>query len=115
LLLSLSRSCIMSQTVPSKLQAYLAAGRPVIASLDGEGAWAVEDSKAGVTCPAEDAPALARAVLQLRAEPPEELRRMGEAGRRYYEHNFDPAMLAGRLIQRFEQLVASCRPTPETD
>ena len=115
LLLSLSRSCIMSQTVPSKLQAYLAAGRPVIASLDGEGAWAVEDSKAGVTCPAEDAPALARAVLQLRAAPPEELRRMGEAGRRYYEHNFDPAMLAGRLIQRFEQLVASCRPTPETD
>ncbi len=115
LLLSLSRSDILSQTVPSKLQAYLAAGRPIIASLDGEGAWVVEDAKAGVTCPSEDAPALARAVLRLRAESPEELRRMGEAGRSYYERNFDPAMLAGRLIQRFEQLVAPCRPTPQTD
>ena len=45
----------------------------------------------------------------------EELRRMGEAGRSYYERNFEPAMLAGRLIQRFEQLVAPCRATPQTD
>ncbi|MGH8848482.1 MAG: glycosyltransferase family 4 protein, partial [Polaromonas sp.] len=69
LLVSLARSPIMSQTVPSKVQAYLAAGKPIIASLDGEGARVVEESGAGVSCPAEDAVALAQAVLRLRAMP----------------------------------------------
>src|SRR5690606_21096955 len=64
LLVSLVRSPIMSQTVPSKVQAYLAAGKPIIASLDGEGAQVLNDSGAGVSCPAEDAAALAKAVLQ---------------------------------------------------
>lgn len=57
LLVSLARSPIMSQTVPSKMQAYLAAGKPIIASLDGEGARVLEASGAGLACPAEDAAA----------------------------------------------------------
>ena len=46
LLVSLSRDPIMAQTVPSKIQAYLAAGRPIIASLDGEGARVVDNAGA---------------------------------------------------------------------
>jgi glycosyltransferase involved in cell wall biosynthesis len=110
LLVSLARSPILSQTVPSKLQAYLAAGRPLIASLDGEGARVVMQSGAGVACPAEDAAALARAVLQLRAASPQERRRMGEAGRSYYEQHFEPGLLAHRLVQRFERLCAGRGP-----
>jgi glycosyltransferase involved in cell wall biosynthesis len=37
LLVSLKDEAIFAQTIPSKIQAYLAAGRPVIASLRGEG------------------------------------------------------------------------------
>lgn len=106
LLVSLARSPILSQTVPSKIQAYLAAGRPVIASLDGEGARVIEEAGAGIACPAEDAGALAQAVLTLRASSPEELRRMGEAGRAYYQRHFDPGVLARRLAQHFEVITA---------
>jgi glycosyltransferase involved in cell wall biosynthesis len=109
LLVSLVRSPIMSQTVPSKLQAYLAAGRPVIASLDGEGARIVEEAGAGLTCPAEDATALAAAVLRLQSRSAEDLARMGASGRSYYETHFDPATLADRLAQRFAELVESRR------
>jgi glycosyltransferase involved in cell wall biosynthesis len=104
LLASLSRSPILSQTVPSKIQAYLAAGRPLIASLDGEGARVVEEAGAGIACPAEDAVELAQAVLRLRAASAEERQRMGEAGRSYYEKHCEPAMLAHRLAQRFGEL-----------
>jgi glycosyltransferase involved in cell wall biosynthesis len=104
LLVSLARSPILSQTVPAKIQAYLAAGRPLIASLDGEGARVIEESQAGIACAAEDAGALAQAVLKLRSASSEERRRMGEAGRSYYERHFEPAMLAQRLTQRFEEL-----------
>ena len=79
LLVSLVRSPIMSQTVPGKVQVYLASGRPIIAALDGEGARVVMESGAGLVCPAEDATALAKAVLQLRATSAEELKRMGES------------------------------------
>ena len=110
LLVSLARSPIMSQTVPSKVQAYLAAGKPIVASLDGEGARVLEESGAGVSCPAEDAAALAEAVLRLRAIPHAELQSMGEAGQIYYKQHFDPAVLATRLAQHFSQVLAGCKP-----
>jgi glycosyltransferase involved in cell wall biosynthesis len=105
LLVSLKRSPIMSQTVPGKVQVYLASGRPIIAALDGEGARVVLESGGGLACPAEDATALAKAVLQLRATSSEELKRMGESGRRYYDENFDPAFLARQLMQRLDEVV----------
>ena len=98
LLVSLIRSRTMSQTVPSKVQAYLAAGRPIVASLDGEGARVVDESGAGLTCPAEDAAALAEAVLKLKALPHDELDRLGGAGRRFYHLHFDAGVLATRLV-----------------
>ncbi|MEP7294589.1 MAG: glycosyltransferase family 4 protein [Burkholderiales bacterium] len=106
LLVTLVRSPTMSQTVPSKVPAYLAAGRPIIASLDGEGAQVVEESGAGVACPAEDAQALAAAVRHLHAASPQKRQQMGESGRRYYQQHFEPEMLARRLADRLRQLIA---------
>jgi glycosyltransferase involved in cell wall biosynthesis len=98
LLVSLVRSPIMSQTVPSKVQAYLAAGKPVIAALDGEGARIVDEAGAGVTCPAEDAEALADAVRRLRDMPEERRNQMGKNAARFYENNFEPRKLAKQLL-----------------
>jgi glycosyltransferase involved in cell wall biosynthesis len=106
LLVSLTRSPIMSQTVPSKVQAYLAAGKPIIASLDGEGARVIEESGAGVSCSAEDAAALAASILQLRSLPADALQRMGVAGQIYYKQHFDPAVLATTLVQHFSRVLA---------
>lgn len=104
LLVSLVRSPIMSQTVPSKLQAYLAAGRPIIASLDGEGAKVVLEAGAGVTAGAEDTRGLADAILTLKSLPVEELRRMGQSARTYYERNFEPGLLARKMQGHFMEL-----------
>ncbi|MGO9514255.1 MAG: glycosyltransferase family 4 protein [Steroidobacteraceae bacterium] len=104
LLVSLVRSPIMSKTIPSKIQAYLASGRPIIACLDGEGARIVEEAGAGLTCPAEDAAALAERILRMRAMPRSELLQMGEAGRVYYRKHFDPDVLAQKLLGYFRDL-----------
>ena len=105
LLVTLARSPIMSETVPSKIQAYLAAGRPIIASLDGEGARVVSEAQAGLACPAENAPALAGAVRSLYETSDDERRRMGENGRAFYAQYYEPSLLAQRLKQRFDDLV----------
>ncbi len=104
LLVTLTRSPALAQTVPSKVQAYLAAGRPIIASLDGEGARVVNEAGAGLTCPAEDADALVAAVCRLRDMDPAARDLMGMAGRHYYEQQFEPGLLASRLAERFSKL-----------
>lgn len=113
-LVSLVKDPIISQTVPSKVQAYLAAGKPIIASLDGEGARVVMEAGAGVVCPAEDAQALADAVLQLRDALPEDRQQMAQRGLIYYEQHFEPTLLAKRLAQILSGVVSD-ELTPNTD
>jgi glycosyltransferase involved in cell wall biosynthesis len=109
-LVSLVKDPIMSQTVPSKVQAYLAAGKPIIASLDGEGARVVMESGAGLACPAEDARALADAVIRLRDSPPEKLKEMSLRGLHYYKENFEPKLLATRLAKILSDVVQGKQP-----
>jgi len=106
LLVSLVRDPVLSQTIPSKVQAYLASGRPIIASLDGEGARVVQEAGAGVTCPAGDSAALADAIRSLQRRPMHEREQMGVAGRAYYSDHFEPRLLAERLAQRLAVLNA---------
>jgi len=105
LLISLNRHPILSMTVPSKLQSYLAAGRPLIASLDGEGARVIREAKAGLVCPAEDPLALAQAVLQMRATSFEERESMGRSGLKFYLRNYDPALLSERLATTLREII----------
>jgi glycosyltransferase involved in cell wall biosynthesis len=105
-LVSLVKDPIISQTVPSKIQAYLAAGKPIIASLDGEGARVVMEAGAGVACTAENAHALAAAVRQLRDALPEEREQMAQRGLTYYAQHFEPTLLAKRLSQILSDVVS---------
>ena len=105
LLVTLAKNPNLALTVPSKIQAYLAAGKPIIAGLDGVGADIVAASGAGVTAPSEDAGALARAIRTLYAASSIEREQMGLSGRRYYEDHYEPGMLAARLKQLLADTV----------
>jgi colanic acid biosynthesis glycosyl transferase WcaI len=98
LLVTLRRDEIFSLTIPGKVQSYLASGRPVVASLDGEGARVIEESGAGITAPAEDASALAAAVLKLYEMSPDQREALGRRGRAYFEEHFERE----KLLDRFE-------------
>lgn len=105
LLVTLADTEIFRLTVPSKVQAYLAAGRPIVACLNGVGAEIVQESGAGMTVPAEDASALAQAVMALYAMPEQEKLKMGASGRRYYEEHFSHDKLVDELIGHLDQAV----------
>lgn len=98
LLVTLADQPIFAATIPNKVQAYMAAGRPIIACLNGEGARLVVEAGAGLATPAEDAKALADAVLQLYRQSPDEREKMGDNGRRYYQEHFDHDRLIDQLI-----------------
>jgi colanic acid biosynthesis glycosyl transferase WcaI len=98
LLVTLRRDPIFALTVPSKVQSYLACGKPIIAALDGEGAAVVRNSGAGLVCAAEDAVGLAEKILILYGLSPQQRQAMGTKGREYYEATFE----RGRLLDQLE-------------
>ena len=99
LLVTLADEPIFAMTVPNKIQAYMAAGRPILACLNGEGARLVaQEAQAGLSVPAQDAKALAAAVLQLYQMPAEDRARLGANGRRYFKAHFDHDKLVDDLI-----------------
>ncbi len=98
LLVTLADREIFRATIPSKVQAYLAAGRPILACLNGEGARLVKAAGAGLAVPAEDGAALADAVVKLYRMPPEQREAMGAQGRACYRRHFAHEVLVERLI-----------------
>lgn len=97
LLVTLQPDPVYAMTIPSKLQSYLACGRPVLASLDGEGARVVEESGAGFATPAGDAAALAATARRMYDIGSEERAKIGRRGRVYYQENFDRTAVIDRI------------------
>jgi colanic acid biosynthesis glycosyl transferase WcaI len=97
LLVSLRDEPIFACTVPSKLQSYLACGKPVIAALRGDGAQLVFDAKAGLVANPESPESLADAVLKMQQLSQLERGAMGLRGRDYFEKHFSHPVILERL------------------
>lgn len=97
LLLSLKKDEIFSLTIPSKLQSYFAFGKPVIASIDGEGARIVLEAGAGFVCAAEDAIELANQVDKAALSTAQDLNEMALNAKRYFKKEFEREALLNRL------------------
>ena len=87
LLVHLTDHPLFTITVPSKIQAYLATGRPIAAGIAGEAARLLADSGAAMVAPPSDPGALAEAIAALADTPADTRRRMGLKGRNYYLRN----------------------------
>jgi colanic acid biosynthesis glycosyl transferase WcaI len=94
-------------SVPSKTYSILAAGRPLIASVDegSEVERVVERSGSGIAVPPDDAEALTKAIRRM-LDAPEEAARMGEAGRAWVEQSASPAAVATAYETLFESLAS---------
>lgn len=111
LLVALVRHEVFQKYIPSKLYDAMAAGRPLLLSVDGEARDLVEEHGAGVYYPPEDAAGLVGAVEWLRAHP-QEASAMGRRGRDAAVRCYSRSEQAGQLLQLFDSLVGSPRTTP---
>jgi colanic acid biosynthesis glycosyl transferase WcaI len=103
LLVSLKDEPIFAMTIPGKLQSYLAAGLPVVAMLNGEGAEVVRNAHAGLTCAAGDHEGLAKAVLTLSQMTDGERASIGLNAKELSSREFD----RNTLIQRLERWLGA--------
>lgn len=103
LLVSLKTNDVFEKTIPGKVQAYLASGRPVLGMINGEAARVIRESGAGLACNSSDAQGLAHIVSELATMSPEVRREMGESGRRYYQEHYSKPKLMERLEELFRK------------
>ena len=101
LLVSLKTNDVFEKTIPGKVQAYLASGKPILGMINGEAARVIQESGAGFSCPSGDAAALAEITQRLAALDVPVRTRMGACGRQYYESNYSKPKLMARLEKLF--------------
>ncbi len=106
LLVTLKDETVFSQTIPSKVQSYMACARPIIGSLNGEGARVINESAGGVAVNAEDEKALAEAILSIYNLDKTQRDKMGECSYNYYKLHYDRSILLDRLVSMMNKLTS---------
>ena len=94
-------------TIPSKTQAYLAAGRPIIIAANGDAADLVRESGAGLVIPPEKPIALVVAIQRLLSMREYQRADLAESGREFYAKELSMAIGVRKFEDIFEELKAN--------
>lgn len=109
LLVHLRDDPLFAITIPSKTQAYFAAGKPVIMAVPGNAADLVREAGCGKVVAPEDAAALADAIVDMAALPREQISALGRAAKHYY----DSHLSLEKGVDAFTALFRSTMATTE--
>lgn len=88
MLVSLTDSPLFNMYSPAKIASYMAAERPIIAALNGEGGDVIRAAECGWNVKAGDSDSLAKLVIALSQTDRQELVVKGEKGKAYYDKFF---------------------------
>lgn len=104
LLVHLTDDELFSITIPSRTQAYLAVGKPIVMGVDGDAAQLIKDAQAGVCCKANSAQSLANAVERLVALNVDEREQMAKNAHDFYYKHLSLARGVKKFIAVFEEV-----------
>lgn len=88
MLVTLSDDPLFKLYAPAKISSYMAAAKPIIAVLNGEGAEVIKEADCGWALPAGDAEGFAKLAIDLSLKDKSELANKGENAAKYYNEHF---------------------------
>ena len=97
MLLTLVNDILVNDTLPAKVQGYMAQQKPILCCAAGESEYVITKAKCGLTAKVEDEKELAKIALEFIKLPPEEIKRMSNNAKEYYTLNFPKALHMKRL------------------
>lgn len=104
--LTLDGSNRIGDTLPGKIQTYMAAGKPVIASCNGAGRDVVNESHAGIAVDAGDSATMAKALIHF-IDNPDKFADCGNMAREYFKENFLEETHLAQLEKELKELITS--------
>lgn len=90
-------------TLPSKVQGYMAAGKPIIGMIDGSAKEVIDESGCGICVAADDVKRLAEAMRDFIVRP-EKYKDCGELGRSYFKMNFSKSIFMEKLKYQLNKI-----------
>jgi len=97
LFVSLAADPLFDLMIPAKIQSYMAAGKPILAVLSGEGAEIIKESGSGLVSEPDNPDALADNLVKLISMDQSQLQQMGQSGSDYYQKHFRHDIIMNRL------------------
>ncbi len=88
LLVSLNDTLVFNMTLPAKVQSYMAAGKPILGVMKGEGADIVAQAECGWSVEPGNPEAIAAKIIEISRQPAELLQKLGANGYAYYKEHF---------------------------
>ncbi|ARD21666.1 glycosyltransferase family 4 protein [Shewanella japonica] len=104
LLVHLTDNELFSITVPSRTQAYLAMGKPIIMGVNGDAASLIETSKSGICCQANSSTSLAEAIEQMVFLPQSERKVMSDNAKQFYNEELSLNKGVNKFISVFKEV-----------
>ena len=105
LLVHLKKDPLFKITIPSKTQAYLAVGKPILMAVDGDAANLVKQAECGTIAQSEDADSIADAALTLYTLSPNELELMAQKSNEFYRTELSLSTGVKRFAKLFKSLT----------
>ncbi|MBU3596015.1 glycosyltransferase family 4 protein [Polynucleobacter sp. 86C-FISCH] len=105
LLVTLGSTNNLSLTIPSKIPAYMASAKPILAAINGFGAEVIKEADCGFTCSACNSRGLADIIEKLYLIPANERLEMGNRGRIYAECNYQPNIIIKDIVKHFRETL----------
>ena len=102
MIVTLTSDPLIALTLPAKIQSYMAAGKPILASADGEIANVIADAECGFCAKAGDAEKFAEIIRLFLSSNWEKL---GENAKKYYNHNFEREVIIEKLEQILQESI----------
>ena len=91
-------------TIPSKIQAYMAIGKPILVAVKGDAANLVNEARCGLIAEPENPVSLANAALKLKSMTKEELQIMGANGKEYYSRELSMEAGVSKFTKVFKEI-----------
>jgi glycosyltransferase involved in cell wall biosynthesis len=92
-------------TIPSKIQTYLAFGKPILVGVCGDAADLVNQAQAGISFHPQNPSSLVESVMKITSVSPQSLKKMGENGKSFYQTNMSLPTAAKRFESLFQSLI----------
>lgn len=105
LLVHLRDDPLFEITIPSKTQAYMAVGKPLLLAVRGDAAKLVVDAVGGVVAEPENSESLAQAATKLAAMSLSESRTLAVNAQKYYEQYMSLRVGVGAFAEIFNRLA----------
>lgn len=104
-LLTLKKEPIFAITVPNRLQSYMACGKPILASIDGEAADIINESISGLVAAAGDLQGFVELVKKFMNTSEEQKKQWGMNARSYFLSHFERNQVLDQLNDILHQEI----------